>query len=219
MLQILFEGPPGHGKNDHGPRGRALAQVSGAGSGYIETAVPTPKSIDTLTLWGHGDAAKLCGMDAKDISEVVKKWKAVNPGLKTVEIITCNARHASGGGKAFVDQLKNKLHGFRSSTRDVQIKGLPVAVGGKSNAWSILLAEPTHKSWVYITAPGANDSLLMQAKSLIDFEPTPNGQGLQSYRGDIAIKADGSVRTAPMNRQWTMNYGYLNTLRSHLVKV
>jgi hypothetical protein len=220
MLQILCEGPPGHAKNDHGPRGKLLAQVHGGSCGYIETAIATPKpGLVTLVLWGHGDAEKLCGMKAADAAEVVKRWKAINPGIKTLEIITCNARHASGSGSPYVSQLKSKLTGFRSSTRDIEIKALPVAVGGKRNNWSILLAEPVFKSWVYITAPGANDALLMQAKTLIDYEAGERGEGLQSYRGDIAIKADQSVRAAPMNRQWTMNYGYFNTLRSHLVKV
>lgn len=222
MLHILCEGPPGHAKNDHGTRAKILAQATGGTYSYIETNVPTPKpGLDTLILWGHGDPTALCGLHANEMAEVVKRWKAVNPAIKTLEIITCNAGHAAKGSKAYAIQLKSKLHGFRSSTRDITLKTLPTAVGGRSNSWSILLAEPTYKSWVYITAPGANADELMKAKTLIDYDPAPIGSGLgvSSYRGDIAIKADKVVRAAPMTRTWTMNYGYFNTLRSQLVKV
>ena len=97
------------------------------------------------------------------------------------------------------------------------MKALPTTVSGKLNAFSILLAETNTKSWVYVTAPGADDKLLMQAQSLIQYERTQDGR-LVSFRGDIAQRADKTVRDNPQ-RQWTMNYGYFNTLRSCLGKV
>ena len=146
------------------------------------------------------------------VHEVIKAWKALNAGLNTVEIITCNARHASAGDP-FAKKLKSGI-GFRSSLKGLTIKALPTTVTGKNNAWSILLAETIHRSWVYVTAPGATDALLMEASSLINFQTNANG-GLSSYRGDIATRADEMVRANP-TRQWTMNYGYFNSLRAHL---
>jgi hypothetical protein len=57
----------------------------------------------------------------------------------------------------------------------------------------------------------------MQAQSLIQYERTVDGK-LVSFRGDIAQRADKTVRDNPQ-RTWTMNYGYFNTLRSCLGRV
>ncbi len=57
----------------------------------------------------------------------------------------------------------------------------------------------------------------MQASSLISFTKNATG-GTVCYRGDIAVRADQMVRANP-TRQWTMNYGYFNTLRACLGKV
>ncbi|WP_102226538.1 hypothetical protein [Acidimangrovimonas sediminis] len=210
MYQILYQG--GHGS--HGPRAQALANVTpGAQCGDIATTPARPvQGLTTLAFWGHGDSFQLCNKSAREIHEVIKEWKAVNPGLGTVEIITCNARHCTTGD-SFANQLKHGI-GWRSSLKGLTIKALPTTVGGKRNAWSILLAETIRNSWVYITAPGATDSLLMEANSLIQYEKMPSG-GLRSFNGDIAMRADKVVREHPM-RQWTMNYGYMNTLRAHL---
>lgn len=210
MYQILYQG--GHGS--HGPRAQALANVTpGAQCGDIATTQPKKVTgLNTLAFWGHGDPFKLCGKTAREIHEIIKAWKALNPDLKTVEIITCNARHCTNGD-SFANQLKNGI-GWGSSLRGLTIKALPTAVGGKRNAWSILLAETVSNSWVYITAPGASDAMLMEANSLIQFEKMPNG-GMKSFNGDIAMRANNVVREHPM-RQWTMNYGYMNTLRAHL---
>jgi hypothetical protein len=210
MVQFLYQG--GHGS--HGPRAQALSNVTpGSLCGDIAATQPsTIMGLDTLAFWGHGDSLRLCGKTARELHELIKRWKAFNPGLNTVEIITCNSRHATGGDP-YATQLKSGI-GFRSSLKGLTIKALPTTVTGKRNAWSILLAETNFNSWVYITAPGANDAMLMQAKTLIDFETTAQGK-VVSFRGDIAKRADDTVRAYPL-RQWTMNYGYLNTLRAHL---
>jgi hypothetical protein len=209
MIQFLFQG--GHGS--HGPRAQALSNLTpGSRCGDIDLTNPsTLAGLDTLTFWGHGDQYKLCGKTPRELHEVIKAWKQFNPGINTVEIITCNARHCTTGDP-FTTQLKNGIGRF-SSLYGLKIKALPTSVGGKRNAWSILLAETNFNSWCYVTAPGANDALLMQAKSLIDFDPGP--RGMISYRGDIATKANKVISANP-TRQWTMNYGYFNTLRACL---
>lgn len=213
MIQFLFQG--GHGS--HGPRAQSLASVSPTSRcGDIASTQPSAvPGMHTLTFWGHGDSFKLCGQTADQIFSLIKGWKKLNSGLKTIEIITCNARHAVGG-IPFVNQLKSKF-GLLSGTSGMVVKALPVTVTGKNNAWSILLAETNFKSWCYVTAPGADDRLLMEASSLITFEKNARG-GTVCYRGDIAARANQVVREHPQ-RQWTMNYGYFNTLRANLVSV
>lgn len=213
MIQFLFQG--GHGS--HGPRAQALAGVTpGSRCGDIASTQPSVfPGLHTLAFWGHGDAYKLCGQSASQIFSLIKDWKKLNSGLKTIEVITCNARHAVGGAP-FANQLKSKF-GVMSGTRGMVVKGLPLTVTGKNNAWSILLAETNFNSWCYVTAPGATDKMLMEASSLITFQQNATG-GLVSYRGDIATRANEMVRQHPQ-RQWTMNYGYFNTLRASLVAV
>jgi hypothetical protein len=213
MVQFLFQG--GHGS--HGPRAQALATFTpGSRCSDIDTTAATAvPGLDTLAFWGHGDSQKLCGKTASELFAIIKQWKKLNPGLKTIEVITCNARHASAGDP-FVNQLKSKF-GILSGTQGMVIKALPLTVTGKTNAWSILLAEINYNSWCYITAPGANDALLMQASILIQYEKNTAG-GVVSYKGDIAERANQMIKNHPQ-RQWTMNYGYFNTLRANLVVV
>lgn len=213
MIQFLFQG--GHGS--HGPRTQALSGATAASRcGDIATTAPSAVvGLDTLAFWGHGDAHKLCDKTPDQLFALIRAWKSLNGGLKTIEIITCNARHASSGD-SFASKIKSKF-GILTGTRGMVVKALPVTVTGTLNAWSILLAETNFNSWVYITAPGATDALLMEASSLINYETNAAG-GLSSYRGDIAVRADQMIRSHPQ-RQWTMNYGYFNTLRASLVPI
>lgn len=215
MIQFLFQG--GHGS--HEPRARALATlIPGSEVNDVNAKAVARAGLDTLTFWGHGDSSRLCGKTVEEIRSVIKAWKALNAGLVTVEILTCNARHCTSGDP-YATRLKNSF-GILSGARGVKVKALPTTVTGKNNAWSILLAETIHNSWVYITAPGIDDKLLMQANSLIQFEDYEEGGQTKkrSFRGDIAQRADQMVRANP-DRQWTMNYGYLQTLRAHLAAI
>jgi hypothetical protein len=214
MIQILYQGVNG----SHQKRAHALAAVT-AGSRFGDIDATRPAAIadlDTLVFWGHGEATRLCGKTPRELHDLIKLWKAQNPALNTIEIITCNARHASAGDP-YVSRLKNGI-GWRSSLRGIKIKALPTSVWGKNNAWSILLAETDYNSWVYITAPGTTDALLMEAFSMINLEQVPGRDGLRSFKGDIAERANEVVRANPA-REWTMNYGYMHTLRAHLVVV
>jgi hypothetical protein len=209
VIQFLYQG--GHGS--HGPRAQALASFTSNSSCADVTSAPrTAAGLDTLAFWGHGDQYRLCGKTPQELFALIKEWKRLNPGLNTIELITCNARHTASGD-SFANSLKAQF-GILSGTSGMVVKALPVTVTGKMNAWSILHAETVHNSWCYVTAPGATDALLMEASALVIFERNATG-GLVSYRGDIAARADQVVRAHP-TREWTMNYGYFNTLRSHL---
>ncbi len=212
MIQVLYT-------QDHADRGIAFASEIGASHNLIDV-VPAAKGITTLTLWGHGDNHHFCGKDASEIKKVIVGWKKVNPQLSTVEIITCNARHAPSGSSSFVNQLKNKLQAFFSSThkltKKIAIKALPVSVGGKSNAFSILLADHTSKSWCYITAPGTDDSLMWQGANKIKFHDV-DGKSV-SYKGNIAERAN-QIASNDKDRKYTLNYGSFSMLRKSLVFV
>jgi hypothetical protein len=181
----------------------------------VTAAAAAVPNLDTLAFWGHGDSQRLCGKTVEEIRTTIAAWKRLNPGIQTVEILTCNARHCTSGDP-FATRLKSSF-GILSGTRGLKVRALPTTVTGKTNAWSILLAEPIHNSWVYITAPGTNDKELMVANSLIQFEKNATG-GLVCFRGDMATRANKVVTEHP-TRTWTMNYGYMNTLRAHLVAV
>ena len=211
MIQILYT-------HDHATRGSALASTIGARHGLIGSTDPQRiRGLDTLTFWGHGDPGRFCERTPSDMVKLIRKWKDLNGSLKTVELITCNARHCTSGDP-LAKKIKSALHRniFRSTSR-LKVKALPVTVTGKRNAFSILLAETVHKSWVYVTAPGTNDSLMMQAQNLIRWEQDEEGRSF-CFKGDMAARANQVVRDNP-DRQWTMNYGYFNTLRANLVAV
>lgn len=227
---ILFEGKPG-AKDSHEERAKGLSAVTGnCGYGNIDTTTATAvPNLNTLIFWGHGESSSMCGKSVVDLCKVIADWKKLNPKLKTIEIITCNARHAKGKAAAYVDKLKNHLKWDPRirGTFSMTVKALPVGVGGKHNVWSILLAHGATGSWVYITAPGVTDAEMMQAKNLIEFDRGTTGA--ISYTGDLAEKANKVVSARaknpvdvsgnPFNVDWTMTYGYFNTLRACLVVV
>ena len=225
---ILFEGKPG-AKDSHEERAKGLAAVTAnCQYGNIDTTAAkklTP-DLETLIFWGHGDSTSLCGKSVTDLCKVIVEWKKVNPKLKTIEVITCNTRHAKGKATPYVDSLKRHLlfdPRFRG-TFGLKVKALPVGVGGKHNVWSILLAHAPTRSWVYITAPGTTDADMMQAKNLIEFDRGTTGA--VSYTGDLATKANKVVSGRaknpvdlngnPFKVDWKMTYGYFNTLRACL---
>lgn len=203
MLQILYT-------QDHAARGQALAQAfPGAQHGLI-SIVPTAKpGLDTLVFWGHGTISSLCDLKSAPIVTLIKDWKRLNSTLKTVEIVTCNSRHAPARHDSFAKQMKHGLRsGFRSSTRNIVVKALPVAVGGSLNAYSILLAHAPNKSWCYITGPGPGDTIMQQAGILIRAKSKSLGYDL--------ARAGDEVGRNVKDRKFTLNYGYFNTLRAQL---
>src|SRR5665213_1613344 len=205
MIQILYT-------QDHAARGLALSQaIPGSQHGLANTVASAKVGLDTLVFWGHGTFASLCDLSKDQIVTCVKSWKSANAGLATVEIITCNARHAPGGHDAFASQVKAGLRaGFLSSTRDVKVKALPVNVAGALNGFSILLAHAPNKSWCYVTAGGQDDRIMMAGSNLVRNES-------RNLAYDLAAAANNVASEQPA-RQYTLNSGYFNTLRASLVK-
>jgi hypothetical protein len=202
VIQILYAA-------DHTERGLALCQAVPGSFASLVTTTPIQKpGLDTLTFWGHGDIARLCGLVVDDFVTLVKNWAKVNSGLQTVEIITCNSRHAPSGFDGYAQGVMRGLRaGVLSSTRSVVVKALPVNVGGSLNAFSILLAHAPNKSWCYVTAPGPTDALMFQGANQVKDEAAKAGY-------DLALAATKVVRQT--DRRFTLNYGYFNTLRAQL---
>ena len=231
VIHILYQAADAlHPKDNHEARARALAAViPGATVGAIN---PNPHAndfvkpghvggLETLVFWGHGTLSSNCGMSADAMVKYIAKWKKNNSKLKTVEFITCNARHADGKLEPYINMIKAGLKaGFMASTRDIVVKALPVNYAGSAKAYSILLAEANTKSWVYITAPAddkGGDTYMTDAEHLIKFETDPSGKEVP-YRGDISLRANQIAKEFPI-RKWTVNYGPFNTLRNSLVVV
>jgi hypothetical protein len=141
----------------------------------------------------------------------------VNPKPKTIELITRNARHCKSGDPLAIKVKSARRLGILHGTFGMKVKASPVTVTGKRNAFSILLAEPVFKSCCCVTAPGTNDSLMMQAQNLVRYEQTATG-GVVPSKGDLAQRAN-KVLSQHKDRQWTMLYGYFNNLRNCLVEL
>lgn len=217
---VLWEGA------DHKARAETLTAMSPdiRLCAQIDTQPKAVPGLETLVLWGHGDAYGFCHKNARGIHEVIKSWKARNPGLQIVEMLSCNLQHGVGKDP-FAVQLKTGIGRF-SSLRGMKIRTFPRSLAGAANAWSILFAEPLHKTWMYVTAPGNTDAKLMELKQLVTFEINKAGKTV-SYNGSLITKAeelrkkraDGSLPAMLHNCRWTMNYGHFNSLRRQLVEV
>jgi hypothetical protein len=219
MIQILYD-------DEHKERAVALAsETPGSRSGEIEATPPTKiteGSLDALTFWGHGSSDKFCGREPDELAKLIGMWRKLNSGLKTVELITCDARHYyKGDTDAYADKLKSAMRcGFLPPTSGMKVKALPVTVTGKQNGVSILLAETVFKTWAYLTAPAgamSKDEFLMPAQSLVRFIPGKEG-GFEPYKGNLAVRAN-ELAKEQKDRNWTIAYGYLNTLRAYLAEV
>jgi len=210
MIQILYT-------QDHLARGAALASViPQAQHGLISTDPTTKVGLDTLVFWGHGTFVSLCDLQVGPMVTLIKNWKRLNPMLKTVEILTCNSRHAPTGYDNFAKQMKNGLRaGFRSRTRNIVVKALPVFHGGSLNACSILLAHAPNHTWCYITAPALDlqrpDQYLTEASNYVK-------EVSKELAYDLA-QAGNRVAIDVKDRQFTLNYGRFNTLRAQLGEV
>lgn len=220
MIQILYgtgslyledkEHGVHQGSADHETRAKALSAVTpGSNCGPVTmTAIQKP-DLDTLTYWGHGDAMKFCGFAANDFVANVSMWKKLNPGLKTVEIITCNARHSTTD-LTFTSQAKPLL---RKKSSDIVLKGMPMGMGSiSSHNWSILKAHAPTRTWFYVTAGGTTDQDEMwPAVHLVEAEALNCGSNLAT--------AGAAVERANPSRKFGLRYGTFDRLRATLTAI
>jgi hypothetical protein len=138
---------------DHQARAEALGKALHEEAKSLPLAAPPASNDATLTIWGHGDANSLAGMSDAQLVQLIVAWKTKNEALKTVEIVTCDARHnqdpagLDGYAKRVATLLKdNKIN--------VTVKALPQ--GQNSTDWSILWANSGSGTFCYITSPNQN---------------------------------------------------------------
>jgi hypothetical protein len=188
---------------DHKARAEGLAAV--CGDRYckpITKPIKAPTVITTLTVWGHGDQTEFCNMSATEFTKFILAWKKLNPKLKTIEILTCDARHnpMNNGFGPFSNRVAANLS---KAQPDLTIKGLPI--GQRKGDSSILWANSS--DFCYITAP--NEKVLDKAgKALL---------AMNKRKGDLSVAANELAKVT--NRQYTLNYGSLRLVRSHLAVV
>jgi hypothetical protein len=217
MVQILYEVT--NQKDSHSERAAALGAFIGAAKWDAIGGSAVRRGIHTLIFWGHGSILTLCGKNADAIVEIIKSWKALNPDLKTVEVITCNSRHGALDALPFIGKIKAGMRrGIRSSTHDVKLKSLPVNVNGALGGFSILLAEASTKTWCYITSSGDKDTTMMYARGEMDRMASDAKKAGTPV--DLATLAEEVIKVTgrkdPDGQYFTMNYGHFNTLRDSL---
>lgn len=188
----------------------------------ISTDPSKKKGMDTLIFWGHsGGNISLCGKSPSEIVNIVKRWKSLNPGLKTVEVLTCDGRHAKTGEEPLVRKVRNALRsGIFSSTRKIVLKALPVAVAGSKDSASILLADWETKSWCYVSAPSSGAMFTGKNQVVAIAEKFYCLREGDTSSADLALACQRLFKQkGEKDRIFSVNYGYFNTLRSQLVEV
>ena len=144
------------GEDDHEVRAKALATAYSTTAVSIRSAPKAVAGLDTLVFWGHGDTTAFCHLSAADFVACVVAWRALNPGLETVEMLTCNARHSQTSTDSYTDQVVTALSRRQARAVDkVRFKALPVAVtkSGQTCKWSILKWHGASATWAYVAAP------------------------------------------------------------------
>jgi len=171
------------------------------------------KSADaTLTIWGHGGQAKFADLTSDQLVAYIKAWKKMNPTLKTVEIVTCDARHAQDDTyESFAKRVVTGLEGT-----GIVVKGLPVGMTGDS--YSILWAD-NKNGFCYITATtkARFDEVNPRFQALYRTEATATPTVTAS---EVCNKmASGKAKEGPAGQQYSLIYSQLKTLRANLVVV
>jgi hypothetical protein len=142
------------GEDDHKIRGEKLATTYNTTAQCVKVKPAKNGDLTSLVFWGHGDPQAFCGLSSTDFVALITGWKKLNPGLRTVEMLTCNARHKQYGyPDSYTQQVVNNL---TKKHADIKFKALPVAVSpsGKTAHFSILKWHGASATWAYIGAPG-----------------------------------------------------------------
>lgn len=139
--------------------GAALGEVV-AGAAPLAAGAAIPHSTDTtLTIWGHGGPQQFAEFTPAQLAAFVQRWKTANPGLKTLELITCDARHVQDDRDSYTDKLMPLL--IRGANVLVTVKGLPR--GGSKATVSELWAGNAVGSDGYFFLAAEDDAALQVA--------------------------------------------------------
>ncbi|RME74684.1 MAG: hypothetical protein D6776_04735 [Planctomycetota bacterium] len=199
---------------EHEARAKALAKaVKEKAHELVPDAEPIKTKDKTLTFWGHGGQGSFCDLTPAQFVEVISAYVKKNKKIKTIEIITCDARHKQRRGEdAFINEVVAQIQGdkkLKKRFKKIAIKALPIAVTGKES-YSILWASEGTNTFCYIAAKKRKDMdeagkrMLQLAKTV-----TP-----KYHLGEI-----GNELAKDSERKFSVLYGDIKNLRSYLAKV
>lgn len=151
---ILYE-------SDHKTKASNLASKLNEQSADIATYTGSGGNIPickdaTLTIWGHGGPDTFAGLAPDDLKVLISNWKARNPQLTTVDIVTCDARHVQNDRDSYTDKLMPLL--ISNGKLLVKIRTLPR--GGSNATWSELWAyDAVNVDGYYFVAGDTQDAM------------------------------------------------------------
>ncbi len=177
-------------------------QKEPAGKGIQSIRCPD----STLTIWGHGDAKTFCELSNAEFGVLLKNWKKLNPELKIVEIVTCNARHNADPFSSYAVTVAKFV---RETYPDVAIRALPI--GQNRNDHSILYANAVTGTFCYITA-GSQEAFDEAIRLFEDADRKNNGNC--NVAGQEIVKFRGTTHPP-----FTINSGKFEDLRASLVNI
>jgi len=196
--------------DQHKDRGVALAAAYHEQSSAVASLPrgsdgisPLASADATLTVWGHGDATTFSEMLEVEFGVLLRSWKKKNPALKTVEIVTCDARHNSDHLSGYAARVAQFVH---EVYKDVVVKALPV--GQHRDDRSILWANAGTTTFCYITAP--SEATFNHANQVLQGLDPTCGHDLGKVAQEMA-----KTRGRPPN-DFTVMGGNLNILRNYL---
>ena len=201
---VLWSGIPLK-PEDHKDRSEKLAQALATTAHHVSLKPKKVPDLRTLVFWGHGEHQKFCELTPDEFVPLVSSWKKLNPGLETVEMLTCNARHSErGAADSYTQKVVNQLTVKHAGIR---FRALPVATTKKGDVcnWSILKWHPASATWAYIGAPthqstataksGLDTTMHSAVRFLEDFMP-PKGPHVGYPRAMAAMEAFTGLNTA-----------------------
>ncbi len=162
---------------DHQTRAENLAAVLGETAEGVQTymngaAIPS-RADKTLTIWGHGGPQSLAGLAPAALGRLIQAWKARNPALTTVELVTCDARHVEDDRDSYTDKLMPLL--VSDGKALVNVKCLPR--GGSKATTSQLWAGTARGSNGFWFVAAESDAALADAVAIFQnvFAAIPAG--------------------------------------------
>ncbi len=201
------------GEDDHMVRAKSLATAYGTTAASVKDKPKTIGGLDKLVFWGHGDTSHFCTLTPAAFVDLVGEWRKKNPGLTTVEMLTCNARHKQTNTDSYTDQVVTALSRKQAKMADkVKFRALPVAstASGKTCDWSILKWHPGSATWAYVAAPtrqilNHEDNDMHDAVVMLENFMKPRGT-LDGYRQ--AFAAFSAFKGMTLQHPFAVKYKY-----------
>lgn len=212
------------GEEDHKTRAKALATTYNTTAQSVDQKPKKVKGLDTLVFWGHGDTSKFCGKTSGEFVDLIGAWLKSNPELRTVETLTCNARHRQGGHTdSYTEQVVTELGRKNVAKKQGKItfRALPVATAPNGICqFSILKWHPASATWAYVAAIGVDDKRMWAASTkLEDFMP-PRGAHVGYARAFVAMNGFQGMTTGhPYATKRNWKQGDVDTYNADLKAV